>query len=505
MLQPTTVLAAALGRVGAVARDQVLRSAEMTRQDRELLLARRYLREIIRGWYAFVRPDAPPGDTVIWHSTYWPFVSQYLAARFKKGYCLAAEPSLDIWAGRTTTPTQLIVMIAKGGKLTLDLPTGTSILVYPNPTGIPAQPATRHGIQIMPLGVALARATPTFFRLDPLAAEITLSQIRREDLTRALLADWNAAAAGRLAGALRHISRPADADALIADCEAAGYPIREDNPFERPPELLGIKFEWPQAARVHALWHRMREATAATRPPAPAALPNVEEYLQQANAIYRTDAYNSLSIEGYRVTPDLIARIAAGDWDPERPEDRQQRDALAARGYFDAHKLVLDAIRVTRAGQNSGQVLEDVLPSWYRALFGPSVQAGIVNAADLAGYRNHSVFIQHSEHVPPNHEAVPACMEALFRLLREESDPWIRAVLGHFAFVFIHPYPDGNGRVARFLMNLMLASGGYPWTVIRLESRDAYMSGLEQASVAGNITPFAQLVANEMTAPQGHA
>lgn len=119
-------------------------------------------------------------------------------------------------------------------------------------------------------------------------------------------------------------------------------------------------------------------------------------------------------------------------------------------------------------------------------------------AADLAGYRNHSVFIQRSDHVPPNHEAVPACMEALFRLLREETDPWIRAVLGHFVFVFVHPYPDGNGRIARFLMNLMLASGGYPWTVIRLQSRDTYLSSLEQASVDGNITPFAQFVAAEM-------
>ena len=36
---------------------------------------------------------------------------------------------------------------------------------------------------------------------------------------------------------------------------------------------------------------------------------------------------------------------------------------------------------------------------------------------------------------------------------------------------YLHPYPDGNGRIARFLMNAMLASGGYPWTVIRVEDR----------------------------------
>ena len=63
-------------------------------------------------------------------------------------------------------------------------------------------------------------------------------------------------------------------------------------------------------------------------------------------------------------------------------------------------------------------------------------------------------------------------MPALFRLLCDEPDPAVRVVLGHLLFVYIHPYPDGNGRIGRFLMNLMLTAGGYPWTVIPVEHRD---------------------------------
>jgi len=82
-------------------------------------------------------------------------------------------------------------------------------------------------------------------------------------------------------------------------------------------------------------------------------------------------------------------------------------------------------------------------------------------------------------------------MPAFFDLLREEPEPSVRVVLGHFMFVYIHPYMDGNGRIGRFLMNVMLAAGGYPWTVIPLDKRDDYMDALESGSVDQDIEPFA--------------
>lgn len=86
-------------------------------------------------------------------------------------------------------------------------------------------------------------------------------------------------------------------------------------------------------------------------------------------------------------------------------------------------------------------------------------------------------------------------MPAFFRLLDEEKEPAVRAVLGHFFFVYIHPYIDGNGRMGRFLMNVMLASGGYPWTVIPLDTRSEYMAALEEASVQKNIELFSKFIA----------
>jgi len=80
-------------------------------------------------------------------------------------------------------------------------------------------------------------------------------------------------------------------------------------------------------------------------------------------------------------------------------------------------------------------------------------------------------------------------------LLEGEKEPAVRAVLGHFLFVYIHPYMDGNGRLGRFLMNLMLVSAGFVWTVIPVQQRDEYMKALEQAGSFSNIEPFAGFIA----------
>lgn len=145
-------------------------------------------------------------------------------------------------------------------------------------------------------------------------------------------------------------------------------------------------------------------------------------------------------------------------------------------------------------GENAGTVAADQHRDWYRALWGPGVETDIIIPADLAGYRNGPVYIWRSMHTPPPCEAVRDLMPLLFELLAEEQVPAARVVLGHFAFVYIHPYMDGNGRIGRLLMNVMLASGGYPWTVIPVERRDEYMASLEAASVGEGIEPFTEFL-----------
>ena len=240
----------------------------------------------------------------------------------------------------------------------------------------------------------------------------------------------------------------------------------------------------------------MRKTVIKNFPDSPGLAVNKDEYLENMDEKYISDAYHSLSIEGYQVSPEIIELVRSGKWNPNASEfENRQKDAMAARGYWQAFQKVKESIREVLNGENPGIVADKDHGAWYRELFAPAVTAGIIKASDLAGYRNSQVYIKGANHVPPNSAAVRDAMPALFDLLQKEPEPVVRAVLGHFIFVYIHPYMDGNGRIGRFLMNVMLASGGYPWTVIPVEKRDDYLSALEKASVNQEIDDFAKFIA----------
>jgi prophage maintenance system killer protein len=310
--------------------------------------------------------------------------------------------------------------------------------------------------------------------------------------------------AGRIVAAFRAIGETRIADDIKRSMIAAGHRIIENNPFASTvPNLGRVAVVPPHALRVRAMWSVMRDQVLAAFPQEPGRSANAAEVLKRINDIYPHDAYNSLSIEGFDVTEGLIERVRSGTWDPIRNDsDSKIRNALAAKGYADAFKLVLESVSRVLPGESPGEVAETDLHGWYTALFGPSVRAGIIAAADLAGYRSSQVYIRGANHVPPNPARVSDMMDEMFELLKEETSAAVRAVLGHLIFVHIHPFMDGNGRTSRFLMNLMFVSGGFPWTIVRAEKprRDAYFTALDKAhTTRTEVEDFARFLREEMS------
>lgn len=122
---------------------------------------------------------------------------------------------------------------------------------------------------------------------------------------------------------------------------------------------------------------------------------------------------------------------------------------------------------------------------------------------DNAGrYRGVTVEISGSNFKPPPPESVPPEMDDLGNWLSSISsvnenygllEAVLYAAVAHTWFVSIHPFIDGNGRVARLIMNLMLMRYGYPIAIITKEDRLRYYDALE-ISQGSDLSPFIALV-----------
>ena len=478
-----------------------LRASDMSRTHRERLLKNGFIQMVMKGWYIPARPDEAPRESTSWHISFWGFCADYLNSRFKRSWCLSPEQSLSLHTGNWTVPRQLVLRSPRGSNKPTGLIHGTSVLdlrlKLPEENDITEISGEGFkGLRIMTLPAALIACAPSLFAVRPLELRLALSMMNdASDILPGLLEDGCSTVAGRLAGAFRNIGRGGVADAIIDTMRSAGHTVYESDPFEEKTGVsFGAREVSPHVNRVRMMWAGFREDVIRHFPKASRLAVDIKTYLRRIDDIYAADAYNSLSIEGYRVDVELIERVRKGKWNPDGA-DKEDRDALAARGYWQAFQAVRLTIIDVLEGKNPGEAVADDFGKWYRELFGPSVAAGIIGAAELAGYRRVPVYIRGSMHVPPGHESVRELMPTFFDLLRNEESHEVRVVLGHFVFVYIHPFVDGNGRMARFLMNVMLAAGGYPWLVIPVERRGRYMEVLEGASVGRNIVPFTEFLA----------
>ncbi|MGA2134303.1 MAG: Fic family protein [Bryobacteraceae bacterium] len=504
MSKPNEKLAESLSALRVLQKSgrRVFRSRELSRTHRERLLRNGFLRAVMKSWLMSSSPNAREGDSTPWYASFWEFCTGYCDDRFDDAWHLSPEQSFLLHAQNTVIPTQVVVYTRKGTNHTTNLPFGTSLYDLKQREMPPASDVSvKDGLRLFAPAAALVKVSEAFFTRHPIDTQVVLSGILdASDVLRILLDGGHSAKAGQIAGALRHVGRPQIADEIVRTMKSAGYDVRETDPFtpiQRFSVLAAVTA--PIVGRMQTMWESMRDVVVEMFPKAPGLPRNRKAYLGLVDDMYQSDAYHSLSIEGYSVTPALIERAQRGDWDPDHHnDDSQSRDALAARGYWQAFQGVKKTVSEVIAGGNAGVLARTAHKEWYRELFQPCVTAGLIKAGALAGYRNEAVYLRTSRYVPPRWEAVRDAMPAFFDLLEHESEPSVRSVLGHWIFGYIHPYPDGNGRMARFLMNAMLASGGYPWTVIRLEDRTDYLLTLDRASIDMDIEPFAGFIAERV-------
>ena len=238
----------------------------------------------------------------------------------------------------------------------------------------------------------------------------------------------------------------------------------------------------------------MREPVIDRFPKAPGLPRNIDAYLKRVNDAYVTDAYHSLSIEGYRVTPDLIERVRSGRWNPEENEgDREQRNAMAARGYWQAFQAVQKSIGKVLGGKSRkgrGRGSRDVVSGNVRAERHrrPAKTRRPRRLPQWPGLYPQSM------HVPLNRDAVRDAMPAFFDLLRKNPtrrSAWCSGIsfsstsipiwTAMAAWAVPDEPDDGVGRIS-----VDSHTGNGPQDI---------HGALEKASVGEDIAPFADFLA----------
>ena len=115
---------------------------------------------------------------------------------------------------------------------------------------------------------------------------------------------------------------------------------------------------------------------------------------------------------------------------------------------------------------------------------------------------NHVITVTGETSYFATPEETPAKMHDLIEWFRKEKEkpdvnPIILAALFHYRFIRIHPFDDGNGRVARILMNFILMQFGYPPAIIKTQDKENYYAVLRFAD-ADELEPFIKYITQNL-------
>ena len=237
---------------------------------------------------------------------------------------------------------------------------------------------------------------------------------------------------------------------------------------------------------------RLKEELDAVRPLAP----DVEQRVLQKLRLdwnYHSNAIEGNSLDHGETRAFLMHGITA--------KGKPLKDYLDIRGHNQAIDYLLSLV----GGKE--QLRESEIRALHEVILVESYEVPALTAdgnptkrrVHLGRYKstpNHVRTATGEIHYFVSPEETPIRMQELMDWLYDEATslyPIERAIVFHHRFVAIHPFDDGNGRMARLLMNLLLLQDGYPPAVIHQEDRGAYYAALAQAD-DGELLPLQEFI-----------
>jgi Fic family protein len=196
-----------------------------------------------------------------------------------------------------------------------------------------------------------------------------------------------------------------------------------------------------------------------------------------ARLLLRTESIASSKVEGMQVDARALARAEVANETGRRVES----DAAEVLANIDAMQLAVEHASATR------NVAPADLAAIHRALL-----ERITGHATVGHFRNKQNWIGGNDYnpcgadyVPPPHEQVAAALDDLCKFCDEDTlPPLVQCAIAHAQFETIHPFEDGNGRVGRALVQVILRRRGLaptfvpPISVVLARNKSRYIRGL---------------------------
>jgi Fic family protein len=200
--------------------------------------------------------------------------------------------------------------------------------------------------------------------------------------------------------------------------------------------------------------------------------------------------YHSAGLQGSKMTLDEVRALIYDHAVLEGPTPHEQREVVnLAHGLDYVRMLVEDDVPLTE------RLIRIMHALVMRGLLPPEVEPGTYRTEDLPDLA----------YGPPAAHAVTAEMGTFARWLATkpeartyEPDPLVRGAVAHTWLLVVHPFLNGNGRVARLLLNLILLRAGYPLCVVHSEDRPAYLAALAAAGLHHDLNPILSLLIDRM-------
>ena len=213
------------------------------------------------------------------------------------------------------------------------------------------------------------------------------------------------------------------------------------------------------------------------------ALPSIPALtLQSYELAFEVEyTHNSNAIEGNTLTLMETKLVLE---DAICPGGKSLREIYEAVNHQKAYRYVKACI--ARNEPLSEKIVKDI-----HAILMENILVGGV-------YRNVDVYISGAQHTPPSPNEMYRQVKDFYADLgwkAQALDPIALAAWTHAEFVRIHPFPDGNGRTSRLLMNYQLLAQGFAPVSIAKENRLDYYNALEAYAVDGDLAPFTEMVA----------